>query len=272
MNELFASLGIEALKPVLGWLVMPPLPLLLIALLGAMLLQRRRRLGWSLLMAAWLGIWATSTPALGIALIQGLTQPPPALDARAVAGLAGLGQSPKTAIVVLGAGRKLLAPEYAGPDLSALGSERLRYGLWLARRSGLPVAFSGGLSYFGRPGPSEAEIAKLVAKRDYGMTLRWTEGQSRDTNENAVNTVALLRAEGIQRIVLVTHDFHMQRAMAGFKRALTRREGPPIALLAAPLGGRVDAPLGLTDFLPSAEGLAATRLALHEWLGWLAGA
>ena len=269
MNDLLAGFGIERLKPVLGWLLLPPLPLLLMLLLGALLLSRRRRLGIGLLIAGWVGLWASCTPALGILLTEGLTRPPRALDARAVAFLA---HAPKTAIVVLGAGRRLLAPEYAAADLSALGHERLRYGLWLARQTALPLAFSGGLSYFDRPGPTEADIARQVARRDYGMSLRWTESQSRDTNENAIHSVALMRAEGITRIVLVTHDFHMQRALAGFRRALKRRDGAAIELLAAPLGVRASAPMSPADFLPSAEGLARTRLALHEWLGWLGGA
>jgi uncharacterized SAM-binding protein YcdF (DUF218 family) len=144
--------------------------------------------------------------------------------------------------------------------------------VWLARQTGQPLAFSGGVGLGNDPGPTEAEIARRSAARDFGARITWIDDQSRDTNENAIRSVALLGAEGVARIVLVTHDFHMSRALAAFERAIAR-QGHKIALVGAPMGQRLpgDRP-ELMDFLPSAEGLTATRLALHEWLGRLAGA
>jgi uncharacterized SAM-binding protein YcdF (DUF218 family) len=269
VNDLATLFGIEGWKPVLGALLMPPLPLLLVALVGAALLHRRAALGWALLAFGLGGVWATSTSALGHALIDVLTRPPPALAPERIGELA---RSPKTAIVVLGAGRRLRAPEYGASDLPPLTSERLRYGAWLARQTGLPLVFSGGVGHGADPGATEAEIARRVAQRDFGVRLRWTEERSRDTNENGVYTVALLRDQGIERIVLVTHDFHMRRASAAFERTV-RRHGVAMTIVAAPMGLR--APSGLPEFtawLPSAEGLASTRFALHEWIGRLAGA
>jgi len=274
MNDLFVRLGLEAWKPLLSVLVLPPVPLLLLVLWGAWRLARRRAAGgaagWA---AVWLGLaalWATCTPALGDALINALTTPPPALHAGQRAALAG---APRTAIVVLGAGRKLLAPEYATADLKPMTLERLRYGLWLAKQTRLPLAYSGGLGYGSPAGPSEAAVAGQIAKRDFGQTLRWAEDRSRDTNENARFTVALLQADGIQQIVLVTHDFHQRRALAAFERAL-RASGVAMRLVPAPVGVRPDLGSGwaLGDYLPTPEGFALTRLALHEWLGRLAGA
>jgi uncharacterized SAM-binding protein YcdF (DUF218 family) len=270
MNDLFVRLGLEAWKPLLSALVLPPVPLLLLVLWGAWRLARRRAAGWA---AVWLGLvllWASGTAALGNALINLLTTPPPALAAAERAALAG---APHTAIVVLGAGRKLLAPEYAAADLKPLTLERLRYGLWLARQTRLPLAYSGGLGYGSPPGPSEAAVAGQIAKRDFGQTLRWAEDQSRDTNENARYTVALLHADGIRQIVLVTHDFHQRRALADFERAL-RASGVAMRLVPAPVGLRPNLGPGwvLGDYLPTAEGFALTQLALHEWLGRLAGA
>ena len=72
------------------------------------------------------------------------------------AAMAGLSRGPKTAIVVLGAGRRLLAPEYGVAELSSMGTERLRYGVWLSRQTGLPLAFSGGVALGSDPGPAEA--------------------------------------------------------------------------------------------------------------------
>ena len=270
MNDLFVRFGVEAWKPLLTLLVLPPVPLLLLVLWGAWRLARRRAAGWVAVGLGLAALWVTCTPALGDSLIDVLTTPPPALAAAERAALAG---APHTAIVVLGAGRKLLAPEYAAADLKPMTLERLRYGLWLARQTRLPLAYSGGLGYGSLAGPSEAAVAGQVAKRDFGQTLRWAEDRSRDTNENARLTVALLQADGIRQIVLVTHDFHQRRALAAFERAL-RASGVAMRLVPAPVGLRpnLGPDLSWGDYLPSAEGFTLTRLALHEWLGRMAGA
>jgi uncharacterized SAM-binding protein YcdF (DUF218 family) len=148
----------------------------------------------------------------------------------------------------------------------------MRYGLWLAKQTGLPVAYSGGVGHGSPAGESEAAIAARVAERDFNQRLRWTESRSRDTNENAALTVPVLKAAGVRHVVLVTHDYHQARALAAFRRAAAR-EHTALTITAAPLGVlRTDDVHELSDFLPSAEGLQVTVIALHEWLGRLAGA
>ncbi|MBL8349779.1 MAG: YdcF family protein [Burkholderiaceae bacterium] len=268
MNQLFVGLGIESWKGALGALVLPPLPLLLLAALGAVLLPRRRRLGQALVLGAVALLWAACAPGVGATLIGLLTRPPAALTAERIAGLAG---APKTAVLVLGAGRKLEAPEYRAVDLKPLTLERLRYGLWLARQTGLPVGYSGGIGHGSGDGPTESDAARLVAQRDFGVALRWLESRSRDTHENARYSVAMLHADGIERVLLVTHGFHQQRALAAFARAI-RQQGATLQVIAAPMGLQRTVDWELGDLLPNAEGLTMTWLALHEWLGWLAGA
>lgn len=268
MNDLFVMLGIEAWKPTLGALVMPPVPFLLMILLGARLMFRRRLLAWGLLLSGCAGVWLMCTVAVGSALTNVLLLPPRALSPSEIGELK---RAPKTAIVVLGGGRSLLAPEYGVSNLKPMSVERLRYGLWLARETALPVAFSGGVGHGARPGPSEAEIAARIAEREFGRPLRWTETESRDTTENAFRSVTLLHREGIERIVLVTHGFHMRRAVAAFERA-QRSSGTPMKLLAAPMGLDAAGPIVAGDWLPSSDGFERTRNALHEWLGRLAGA
>lgn len=269
MNELLYTLGIEGWKPTLTALLLPPVPLLLLVLVGARLMFRRRLLAWLLVLTGVLGIWLACTPAMGVLLTRALLQPPPALSLDTVRGLK---RAPGTAIVVLGGGRQLLAPEYGLSNLSPYSMARLRYGLWLGRETGLPVAFSGGVGHGGDEGASEAEIAARIAEREFGRPLRWTETDSRDTRENAMRSVALLEREGVQRIVLVTHDFHMKRALRNFERAAAQHGGLP-QVLPAPMGLPMPgAGLEASDWLPSARGLTDTNLALREWLGFLAGA
>jgi uncharacterized SAM-binding protein YcdF (DUF218 family) len=256
-----------ALKATARALLLPPTPLLLLAGLGWALAPRRPRTGRALLLVALLGLWGVCTTAGGDALVRLLTQPPPPLSP---AQRAELVDAPHTAVLVLGAGRRVLQPEYGGPDLQPLGQERLRYGAWLARQTRLPLGFSGGASPGTDPGPSEAEVAAAVLQRQgEGPLLRWRESRSLDTDGNARESVRLLAAAGIRRTVLVTHGFHQRRALAAFERAAAR-QGITMALVAAPLGEPPERPLGPSDWLPGHKGLQRSWLAVYEALAYLA--
>ena len=268
MNDLLLTLGIESWKPLLAALVLPPVPFVLLILAGARLMFRRRLLAWLLVLLGSAGSWMACTQAVGLGLTRWLLQPPPALSLSAIGDLK---RAPKTAIVVLGGGRWLLAPEYGVSTLKARSVERLRYGVWLARETGLPLAFSGGIGHGSPAGPTEAEIAARVAEREFGHKLRWQESESRDTRENAIKTVALLRPQGIEHIVLVTHDYHMRRALKNFEAAAAQAQ-EPLRISPAPMGLSAGNRLDAIDWLPSAEGFEKTRLALHEWLGRILGA
>jgi uncharacterized SAM-binding protein YcdF (DUF218 family) len=272
LNDLFVTLGIEDWKRLLSGLVMPPVPFLVLVLVGAGWIARRRLLGWSLVLVGVASIWITSTTAGGEALMRLLLSPPPALTPAAIADLRRpAAAAPRTTIVVLGAGRELQAPEYGLSTLSRLSVERLRYGLWLARETGLPVGFAGGVGHGADPGPTEAELAQRIAEREFGRPLRWVETESRDTHENALRALRVIAPLGFERIVLVTHGFHMPRAVAAFERAAAR-QGIRLAIVPAPLGMGSFVPPHADGLLPSAQGFELTRLALHEWLGRLAGA
>jgi uncharacterized SAM-binding protein YcdF (DUF218 family) len=101
--------------------------------------------------------------------------------------------------------------------------------------------------------------------------MQWIETTSRDTNESAINSLRILKELGYERIVLVTHGFHMQRAVTNFERAAARA-GQPLTIVPAPMGMSVFTGTLETGWLPGAEGLKYTRIVLHEWLGRLIGA
>ncbi len=261
------NLGLQDWKPALAVLVMPPLPFIVLVLLGAAQMRKRRVPAWLLLLAGCTGLWFMGTEAMAALLERSVVKPPPVLGA---AQIAALKRQPATAIVVLGGGRKPLALEYGLSGLKPNTAERLRYGIWLARQTGLPLAVSGGRSdHDGYP--SEAEIAARVAEQEYGVKLRWEERESHDTWENATRTVPLLRQDGIQHIVLVTQGYHMPRALLHFQAAAAATGGG-MRITAAPMDMTPDGPLQFEDWLPSLRGYEKTRLNLHEWLGRLAGA
>jgi uncharacterized SAM-binding protein YcdF (DUF218 family) len=268
MNALLLTLGIEGWKPALGALLFPPMPFIAMVLLGAALMRRRALLGWVLVLTASTGLWLMGTEAASVAIERQLLRPPPALGP---SEMAALRRAPDTAIVVLGGGRRLLATEYGHATLRPRSAERLRYGIHLARATGLPLAFSGGVGFGAPGGPSEAAVAGQLAEEDYGFKLRWQEGESRDTRENAVRTVALLREQGVRHLVVVTQAYHMPRAMRNFERAVAA-SGAAMRLSAAPMDASPEGRLEFLDWLPSLTGYEQTRVNLHEWLGMLAGA
>ena len=179
--------------------------------------------------------------------------------------LATLKASKAQAIVVLGGGLLPEAPEYGNAQPAAHSASRLRYGLWLGRQSGLPLAFTGGAGWGARQVPSgaeadsEADVAARMALQDYGVTLRWLESQSRDTAENARLLAPMLQRDGVKRIVLVTDAWHMPRAVLAF-------EHTGLLVVPAPAGYILPERSDLLEWLPSASGLLASQQVLREWI------
>lgn len=268
MNGLLATLGIESWKPVLSALLLPPVPFLLLVLIGARLILPRRGLGWLVILFGVAGLWLSNCVATGQMLSTWALKPPPALTTADIGALKdGVKAKSPVAIVVLGSGVEALAPEYGVANPTAPTLERLRYGMWLQRETGIPVAFSGGVGWGARDGQAEAQVASRVASQDYGRPLKWTEDTSRDTRENAIRTVALLRAEGITHIVLVTHGTHMPRAVRAFEAAAAGA----IRIQPAPMGLKGRYRWQALDWFPSVAGYTEVSRALHELIGLAVG-
>lgn len=268
MNDFLLWLGLDAWRPVLTALLLPPVPFIALVLLGAHLFSRYRARAWLVVLLGCLGLWAMCTAAAGNALTHWLLPPTRSLTAAEVADLK---KAPRTAIVVLGGGYRELAPEFGVSDLNATSLDRLRYAVWLSRQTELPILFAGGRGHGRAPGPSEAEIAARTAERDFGRTLRWTETESRDTRENALRSVSFLHREGIERVVVVTHGFHMPRALDNFRKAAAL-SAPNLQVVAAPMGIDPWFRPRLLDFLPTRGGYRQVSFVLHEFFGRLIGA
>lgn len=249
-------------------LTLPPVPFLLLILVGARTILPRRGLGWLFVLIGVTGIWLSTCAGMGQFLTRMVLHPPPALSPDAITKLkADVKARQPLTIVVLGGGRDAFAPEYAQSSLRPRSLERLRYGVWLARETGASLGFTGGTGWGNGSGPTEAEVAEHIAARDYGVTLKWLENASRDTRQNALRTVALLKQAGVTRAVLVTHGWHMPRAMRLFEEAAAGK----IEFVAAPVGLAPITQGGAIDWLPSAEGFERVRMVLREGLARLAG-
>ncbi len=237
-------------------LVLPPagpLWLVALALIGLWRLPRARPAALGLGAVGVAALWLLSCHAVAIGLTTLLLPLPQPLPAGA------LTSARTQAVVVLGGGVLAQAPEYGAPQPSSPTLTRLRYGIRLARAQGLPLAFAGGMGWGGRGVASEAEAASLAARDDFGFEIRWLDDRSRDTRENAQRIAALLQPQGVRRIALVSDAWHLPRATLEFERA-------GFEVLAAPT--RMPLPIArpALEWLPSAEGLYASRQVLREWI------
>lgn len=261
---------LATLKSALTVLALPPTSLILALLVGAWwrasAAATQRRLGALAILAACATLWIVSTFGFAQWMNRAVLKVPEPLPVEQVRQL----PRQDTAIVVLGGGLRPRAPEYGEADLLRNGLARLRYGAWLARQTGLPLGFCGGVPRNVPVGtPPEAAIAERILRQEYGLPLRWREERSRDTRENARFMAPLLQRDGVKRVLLVTHAWHMPRAMRAFRAALP----PDVAVEAVAMGhiASQDAADAADLWWPSMEGLMQSRLALREWLGWLAG-
>lgn len=242
------------LNRLLEAILLPPFGPILWIVLGLALLGKRPRLGRTL---AWTGV--TVSVALMSPLTVGVLLAP--LEAAPVLqpeGLRGVG-----AIVILGGGRRAYAPDFDGETVNRLTLERLRYGARLARSTGLPVLVSGGVA--SAEFRSEASLMQQTLIEDFGIEPRWLEERSVNTGENARYSAALLKHDGIDSVVLVTHAAHMLRAQRYFEAAGLKVMPAPTGFQSGP-GFDFDL---LPGWLPSGNSAYAGWYAAHEWAGLL---
>lgn len=259
------ALDYSGFKALLLATLLPPAPLLLLAAWGGWRLRRQRRGGGWMLTVALLLIWLMATEAVGELLSRAIGHPP-ALAPERITAMRGRADG---AVLVLGGGVRSMVPEYGAGAPKEVTAERLAYGVFLARQTGLPLAFSGGIGWGARElQQSEASIVTRVAAQDYGLPLRWSEDRSRDTRENAANTLPMLAQAGVRQVLLVTHDAHMRRALRAFE---TQAAPLGIQVLAAPVGLREDALTSFADWCPSPGGFARVRYLVYETLAWWSG-
>jgi uncharacterized SAM-binding protein YcdF (DUF218 family) len=241
---------IDALK----FMVLPPGLVLLLLALAIWRLATQRRHGITLVLLAMGILYLGSVPAVIHGAIRGLDRYPPLrVDALPIS-------APGTAIVVLGQGRQPDAVEYGGGDtVSAGGLARIRYAAWLHRKTSLPILTSGGT--LGQATVSEADLMGNVLQQEFGVPVQWRETASVNTWENAQMSVAMLRRDGIHRILLVTHGIHMARSVWSFQRTGMEVIPAPTVLPAR------DWPASPTCWLPGVSG--GFDALFHEYLGML---
>lgn len=253
-------------------LVTPPGIVVLLLLITFFAYLRRQWLGAAMLVLSTIVLVALSLPLTAQQLMSGLQNfaKPPELVPLAEKGPQASLYVPKNslkdppeAIVVLGSGRYSEAPEYDLEDtVSAQGLERLRYAAFLQRKTGLPILVSGGAP--GGEDTAEAELMQAALTTDFRANVKWVERESRNTQENARFSQMLLAESKVRHIYLVTQAWHMRRAAHAFEEA-------GIKVTPAPTGFHTlsRAARQYSAYLPSAQGMYFTSLALRERLAFI---
>ncbi|MGI8989271.1 MAG: YdcF family protein [Bryobacteraceae bacterium] len=233
-----------------------PLGLAILALAVACVLSTRARARRILTVAALLLLFAFSNWTVSHLLVDSLEDQTPQRDLASMPVL--------DAIVAIGS--FLHAPTRRHKSAELLeSSDRLLHAVHLYRAGKAPLILlsSGTVEIFGHPQVSEVEAARnLLAEWGVPPGAVLLEDRSRNTEENAVECRRILEAKGIRRIILVTSAMHMPRAQAVFRKAGFNVAPAPTDYISG--WGTPDL---LQRWLPDAEELFFSSLALKEWLG-----
>ncbi len=248
------------------WMLASPINVLLFgALVGVLLcFGRRARFGRGLAMGAVLILLAAATlPLRGllIAPLENRFPQPPA------------GMKPPYGIIVLGGAIDDATSAARGQAVFDEGGERITEAVILAKRyPEARIVYTGGTASFA-PGAKSAEALRardLMAQMGVTPGRVTIEDKSRNTDENAQFTAAIVHPEASQRWLIVTSAFHMPRAMGVFEKAGFQPIAYPVSFHT--LGDWSD---DLNPIPDPARNLRIFELALHEWIGlsayWASG-
>lgn len=246
------------------YLLLPPASLVWLGLLALLI---PRRAGRWIAAACLVPAVLLAMPFVAQSLLASLDPPAAAgggieasgaagIQASAVGGIQASGTEPPGAIVIL-SGDVERTPVAGELDLGPFTLERERAGAALHRATGLPVLVTGGL--VNGPPP----VGQLMARSlpvDFATPVRWVEDRSATTWENAQFSVPILRAAGVTRVYLVTHAWHMRRALLAFDAAGMPAVAAPVRLDPGPRGT-------LSEFVPGLAAWVRSYYAIHEWIG-----
>jgi uncharacterized SAM-binding protein YcdF (DUF218 family) len=249
------------LSKLLPLLLLYPLGLsCLLLLLALLLLWRRPRLAWLpiLLVLVLLGVSSSAWASEGLVRsleFQYLPRELPKADA----------------IVVLGGASQPAFPPRQMPEVMEEG-DRILYGAKLYREGKAPkVILSGGrIDWQGGGTPEAVDMANLMEPMGVPKTAVILEPSSYNTYENAINVKAIMEAQGIRTILLVTSAMHMPRAIAIFKRLGIETIPAPTDYLTTDPNYRAvpkSSQEQVLRLLPDVERLRLTTRALKEYVG-----
>jgi uncharacterized SAM-binding protein YcdF (DUF218 family) len=243
------------LSKTLGIMLLPVNFLIGAGVLGALLLATRwKSLGRRLMIVSPVLLAICGFSPLGNLLLYPLEQRFPPWDAS---------RGAPDGIIVLGASIEAEISAARGTPVVRSAPDRILAAAALAQRyPKARIVFSGGSGNLISGGAREADFAGAVFESlGIAKSRLIMERRSRNTQENAEFSRALVAPKDGERWLLVTSAFHMPRSVGLFRKAGFAVEPYPVDWW---VGGRGD----LLAFSSVAiEGLERTDIAVREWIG-----
>jgi len=243
--------AVHFLRTTLPFVLIPPAGLIWWLVVGAIVARRHRRTGLWIMGAGFALLYALSTPLVGGQLIGSLESVHPMPPNAEQPG----------AIIILGADGERTPDPMVKAEPGPLSLQRLAGAAMIVREKKLPVLITGA-----RVGAGEPAVANLMADLftdAFGLPVEWRETKAENTCENARYSAEILRKAGINSALVVTHAWHMPRAILSFRQA-------GFDIVPAPLHGDTKEIRGISDVLPHTSAWLRSFYALHEWIGLLA--
>ena len=244
------------LSKILPLLVLP-IGLVLELSLVALLFLRK---GWRKTASAFLGtamlvLWVASMPIVADALLGRLEQDYPAVMMTEV--------PLSECIVVLGGTVEPVLPPRVDIDMhEAVDRVRKAAQLFHADRGRVIIVSGGNLPWSPFAEPEAESMKTLLLEWGVPAESIVLEGESRNTRENAANSIALFEELACETPLLVTSAAHMKRSVAVFER-----HGVTVFPVSADVRVVKNTKYTVLDFLPDAEALKQTSDAIREWIG-----
>lgn len=232
-------------KKILSSFVLPPGCLILIILVYSIFLFKRRKKEAIFLMSLSFILYITSCNFLAKYIICKIEKN--ICDNSVIFG---------DVIVVLGGDVSLVKDKLLDIYLPGVYSlERVFAAYRLHKKTKLPIILSGG-SVFGSS--SFADISKIFL---IGLGINekyiFVDSTSRDTYENVINSIKIMKANGFNKPIVVSDSLHILRAIKIFKRKNIEASYYPSSYMCSSFS--------LMDFLPG--DMHYTRTLLYEVVG-----
>jgi uncharacterized SAM-binding protein YcdF (DUF218 family) len=174
--------------------------------------------------------------------------------------------TPKADIaIVLGGGVMGISPPRAMTEISDVTNHLLYASrLYKAGKIG-SIVIVGGSQLRPADGPMDGNDARsLLIEWGIPVEVITAEEMRPNTYENARKIKDMKRIKPFGSALLITSAYHMPRAVAVFENA-----GVEIIPASSNIRILKRAPLSLLDFVPSADALRQSTLALREWIAIL---
>ena len=239
-----------------------PVGLSCLLLIGAYRFRKRSRWGAALLGSTFLILFLAGNGFVSSTLVRSLEWrhlPPetyPQVDA----------------IVLLGGGTHPALYPRQMVEFGEAG-DRLVHAAWLERNEHAPILLITGckLPWSQRPGSPAQDMASLLIFMGVDESSLILEERSVNTYENALFSRAILEAQDVKTILLVTSALHMLRSVLLFEKQGFKVIPAPTDFSVIELSERRPLretwPDWILAFIPRAGNVNETTLALKEYLG-----